>query len=127
MAVSSAMRRAYSLALCRVGECAPPLRAGSVRTQGIEIVVGDDATLAKESSFTCSVISMRSRCTTALSRGFSMSFRSSHEGVLKREDATEIQLGSTLKRTTISISAASRDPRICNTETLDRADRSAQS
>ena len=58
MAVSSTMRRAYSLALCRVGECAPPLRTGSVRTQGIEIVVGDDATLAWESSFSCSAISM---------------------------------------------------------------------
>jgi hypothetical protein len=87
MAVSGKMRRAYSLALCGVGECGPPLRSGSIGTKGIEIVVGDDATLAWESSFSCSVISMRSRCTTALLRRFWISFRSSHAAVLKREDA----------------------------------------
>ena len=38
MAVSSEARRASSISLCRVGECATPLRSGRVGTNGIGIV-----------------------------------------------------------------------------------------
>ena len=70
MAVSSETRLASSIALCRVGECATPLRSGSIGTKGSEIVDGDNVPPASESSFSCSVISTPSRYTIALSRRF---------------------------------------------------------
>ena len=43
MAVSNETRRASSIALCRVGECATPLRSGRVGTKGIGIVEADES------------------------------------------------------------------------------------